>query len=225
VGEIAEISKERGVIFHTDAVQTAGKIPGRLADIGANLVSLSGHKFYGPKGAAALYMKEGTPLLPVLTGGAQERGLRAGTENVAGIVGLSEAMLLACSASEQEGKRLQDLRGRLERNICEALPGVKINGESARRTPNTSNLSFESVDGESIVLGLELRGICVSTGSACSTEDPDPSNVLLAMGLSPREAQGSIRLSLGKDTREEDIDATVSALVETVGRLRSISSA
>jgi len=196
-----------------------------LAQLGADLVSLSGHKFYGPKGTAALYIREGTPFSPVLTGGAQERGLRAGTENVAGIVGLSEAMVLACEESETDGKRLQGLRDRLEHEISETVPRVKINGRSVRRVPNTSNISFESVDGESIVLGLELCGIFVSTGSACSTGDPDPSHVLLAMGLSAREAQGSIRLSLGRETREEDIDATVTALIETVERLRSISSA
>ena len=224
VEEIAAIAKKRRVVFHTDAVQTAGKIPCRLGELGADLVSFSGHKFYGPKGTAALYVRDGTPLLSLLTGGPHERGLRAGTENVAGIVGLSEAMALALESSETEGKRLCELRDRLERRICSTVPRVRINGALPRRVPNTSSISFESVDGESIVLGLDLRGVCVSTGSACSTGDPEPSHVLLAMGLSPREAQGSIRFSLGKDTREEDIEATVNALVETIERLRAISS-
>jgi cysteine desulfurase len=224
VDEIAGIVKERGIVFHTDAVQTAGKLPRRLGDIRADLVSFSGHKLYGPKGIAALVVRSGTPLSPVITGGAHERGLRAGTENVAGIVGLAEAMALACEASEAEGGRLRKMRDRLEREIGSAVPGVTVNGAGAPRMPNTSNITFRSVDGESIVLGLDLRDICVSTGSACSTGDPEPSHVLQAMGLPAMEAQSSIRISLGRDTREEDIDATVSALAETVGRLRAISS-
>jgi cysteine desulfurase len=224
IEEIAELAKKRGIRFHTDAVQTAGKIPRRLCEFGADLISISGHKFYGPKGTAALYIREGTPLDPLLTGGPHERSLRAGTENVAGIVGLSYALALATESSESEYKRLQNLRDRFESQIGSAVPRMKINGSSALRVPNTSSMSFESVDGESIVLGLDLRGIYVSTGSACSTGDPEPSHVLLAMGLSPKEAQGSIRISLGKDTREEDIDTVVGALTETVKRLRGISS-
>jgi cysteine desulfurase len=224
VEEIAALAKKRGILLHTDAVQTAGKIPRPLCELGADLISVSGHKFYGPKGTAALYIREGTPLDPLLTGGPHERSLRAGTENVAGIVGFSHAMALAYESSASEYKRLQNLRERFEARISSAVPGMKINGALSSRVPNTSSLSFESVDGESIVLGLDLRGIYVSTGSACSTGDPEPSHVLLAMGLSPREAQGSIRVSLGKDTREEDIDAVVDALTETVERLRGISS-
>ncbi len=224
VGEIAALAKKRGIVFHTDAVQTAGKIPGRLCEIGADLISISAHKFYGPKGTAALYIREGTLLDPLLTGGPHERSLRAGTENVAGIIGLSKALVLAAESSESEYKRLQKLRDQFETKIASALPRMKINGATALRVPNTSSMSFESVDGESIVLGLDLRGIYVSTGSACSTGDPEPSHVLLAMGLSPKEAQGSIRISLGKDVREEDIDTVVAALTETVGRLRGISS-
>ncbi len=224
VDEIAAIVKKRGIKLHTDAVQTAGKIPKQLGKLGADLISLSGHKFYGPKGTAALCIRNGTMLSPLLTGGTHERGLRAGTENVAGIVGFAEALALALEASENEGKRLKNLRDRLEERICSAVRKVKVNSAAAPRVPNTSNISFESVDGESIVLGLDLKGICVSTGSACSTEDPEPSHVLLAMGLSAKEAQGSIRFSLGKDTGEEDIDVTVSALIETVEKLRSISS-
>jgi cysteine desulfurase len=195
-----------------------------LCELGADLISISGHKFYGPKGAAALYIREGTPLDPILAGGPHERSLRAGTENVAGIVGLSHAIALASDASASECKRLQNLRDKFEAQIISAVPRVKINGASAPRVPNTSSLSFDSVDGESIVLGLDLRGIYVSTGSACSTGDPEPSHVLLAMGLSPKEAQGSIRISLGKDTREEDINTVVDALRDTVTRLRGISS-
>jgi cysteine desulfurase len=223
VEEIATLAKKRGIVFHADAVQTAGKIPRRLCELGADLISISAHKFYGPKGTAALYIREGTPLDPLLTGGPHEHSLRAGTENVAGIIGLSQALALATESSESEYKRLQMLRNKFETKI-RAVPRIKINGASAPRVPNTSSISFESVDGESIVLGLDLRGIYVSTGSACSTGDPEPSHVLLAMGLSPKEAQGSIRISLGKDVREEDIDTVVDALAETVKRLRGISS-
>jgi cysteine desulfurase len=224
VEEIAATAKKRGIIVHTDAVQTAGKIPRPLCELGADLISVSGHKFYGPKGTAALYIREGTPLDPLLTGGPHERSLRAGTENVAGIVGFAHAMALAYESSEGEFKRLQTLRNRFEDLIRSAMPRIRINGASAPRVPNTSSLSIESIDGESIVLGLDLNGIYISTGSACSTGDPEPSHVLLAMGLSPKEAQGSIRISMGKETRDEDIQTVVKALASTIQRLRDISS-
>ena len=224
VEEIAAITRTRGIVFHTDAVQSAGKLPRRLGELGADLITFSGHKLYGPKGVAALYVRDGTPLAPVTTGGAHERGLRAGTENVAGIVGFAEAATLAFESSEAEGQRLRALRDRLEREVSSSILRVKLNGARTPRVPNTSNISFQGVDGESIVLGLDVRGICVSTGSACSTGDPEPSHVLLAMGLSAREAQGSVRLSLGRGTREEDIDVTVRALVNAVERLRRVSS-
>ena len=224
VKEIAALAKKRGIFFHTDAVQTAGKIPFRLCELGPNLISISGHKFYGPKGTGALYVREGTQLDPVFTGGPHEHSLRAGTENVAGIIGLSHALALAMESADSEYKRLQILRDGFESRINSLVPGVKINGAWAPRVPNTSSISFDSVDGESIALGLDLRGIYVSTGSACSTGDPEPSHVLLAMGLSPKEAQGSIRISLGKHTREEDIDTALRVLTDTVKRLRGISS-
>lgn len=225
VEAIAAVARARGIPFHTDAVQSAGKLPRRAAALGADLVTFSGHKLYGPKGAAVLYVRAGTALAPIITGGGHEHGLRAGTEDVAGIVGLAEATALAFAGAEAEGRRLQVLRDRLEEQVCSAMPQVRINGAGAPRVPNTSNMTFTGVDGESIVLGLDVRGICVSTGSACSTGDPEPSHVLLAMGLSAREAQGSVRLSLGRETREEDIAAAVQALVDTVERLRRISSA
>lgn len=224
VEEIAALAKNRAILLHTDAVQTAGKMPHKLCGLGADLISISGHKFYGPKGTAALYVREGTPLDPLLTGGPHERGHRAGTENVAGIVGLSHALDLAAESAESEYSRLRHLRDKFEDEIRSVLPGVRINGASAPRVPNTSSISFDSVDGESIVFSLDLRGIYISTGSACSTGDPEPSHVLLAMGLSSKEAQGSIRISFGKDNREEDIRAVVEALKNTVHRLRGISS-
>jgi cysteine desulfurase len=221
---ISTIVKENGVLLHSDAVQTAGKIPLHLEELNADLVSISGHKFYGPKGTAALYIRNGTPLIPMLTGGLHEHGLRAGTENIAGIIGLTEAMVLAIKALDSESKRMQKLRDLLEQGIRSKVPKIRLNGASAARVPNTSNISFDSVDGESIVLGLDLKGICVSTGSACSTSDPEPSHVLRAMGLSKEKAKGSIRFSLGMDNQEEDINFTIQAVIETVGRLRDISS-
>ncbi|MFA5137688.1 MAG: cysteine desulfurase family protein [Elusimicrobiota bacterium] len=224
VEEIGRMARSRGILFHTDAVQTAGKLPGRLADLGADLVSISAHKLYGPKGIGALYVREGTSLHPILTGGPHERGLRAGTEDVAAIVGFAEAMALACEAADAESRRLGELRDRFERRVTRGMGGVKINGAQAPRVPNTSSLSFQSVDGESIVLDLDLQGICVSTGSACATGEPEPSHVLLAMGLSEREAQGTARVSLGKDTRPDDLDKAAEALTRCVERLRRISS-
>lgn len=224
VEEIAALAKQQGIVFHTDAVQTAGKFPHRLCGTGADLISISGHKIYGPKGIAALYIRHGTPIEPLLTGGPHERGFRAGTENVSGIVGLSHAMALAVESCASESRRLQVLRDKFESLVTSVVPRVKINGATTQRVSNTSSVTFAGVDGESIVLSLDLRGIYVSTGSACSTGDPEPSHVLLAMGLSPKEAQGSIRISLGKDTRDKDIDTVVTVLAETVKRLRGISS-
>jgi len=224
VEELTALAHRRGIVFHTDAAQSVGKLPRRLTELGADLVTFSAHKLYGPKGAAALYVREGTPLASVTTGGAQERGLRAGTENVAGVVGFAEAVALTFEKAEREGGRLQALRDRLERGVASAVRGVRIHGTTAPRVPNTSSLSFEDIDGESIVLGLDVQGICVSTGSACSTGEPEPSHVLRAMGLSFRDAQGTIRVSLGHGTRKEHIDTTVRALKKTVARLREISS-
>jgi cysteine desulfurase len=224
IEEIAAMASRRGIVVHTDAVQTAGKLPIWLAELGADLVTFSAHKLCGPKGVGALYIRKGTPIQEITTGGAQERGLRAGTENVAGIVGFAEAVALAFEHAQTEGQRLQALRRSLEDQIRPLVPKTRIQGERVSRVPNTSNLTFDSVDGESIVLGLDLQDICVSTGSACSTGDPEPSHVLLAMGLSAREAQGSIRISLGQSTQQADIDASVKALQVIVARLRGISS-
>ena len=224
VEEIATTTRARGVVFHTDAVQSAGKLDRKLAELGADLVTFSGHKLYGPRGVGVLYVREGTPLAPWMTGGTHEHGLRAGTENVAAIAGCAEAVTLAFEEAETEGHRLRSLRDRFELQVGAAIQAVRFNGSEAQRVPNTSNISFQDVDGESVVLGLDVRGICVSTGSACSTDDPEPSHVLRAMGLSPRAAQGSVRFSLGRDTCAADLDATVSALKDTVAHLRRVSS-
>lgn len=224
VREIADLARSRGILFHVDAVQTAGKFPQPICSIEADLISFSAHKIYGPKGAGGLYIRKGTPIMPIITGGPQETGFRAGTENIAGIVGLAHAYTLATESAGSEANRLEGLRDRLETRLLSEFPEAKINGAEGVRIPNTTNISFEGVDGESIVLGLDLQGICASTGSACSTGEPEPSHVLTAMGLSTKEAQGSIRISLGKSTEEKDIDAVLNALAVTVKRLRSISS-
>jgi len=224
IEEIAAIAKKHRILFHVDAVQTAGKHPLKLSACGADLVSFSAHKFSGPKGAAALYVRQGTAIAPTMTGGLQEWGLRAGTENVAGIIGLAEALTLSCEGLETEIHRQQVLRDRLELDLQAKIPSIQVNGQKALRVANTSNISFQSVDGESIVLALGCQGFCLATGSACSTSESEPSHVLLAMGLSPLEAQSSVRISFGRDTHEEHLQAATVALSEAVTRLRSISS-
>jgi len=222
--EIGGIAREQGVLLHTDAVQALGKMAVDVEEMCVDLLTLSAHKIYGPKGVGALYVRRGTPLMSSITGGHQERGLRAGTENVAGIVGLGEAAALATQSLEQEAGRLAGLRDRLECGILERVEDVRVNSGGVLRVPNTSNMSFPSVDGESILLHLDLCGICASTGSACTTDSPEPSHVLQAMGLDPRLAQGSIRFSLGHHNTAEEIDRTVEAMVEIVPRLATISS-
>ena len=222
--EIAAIARERGVLVHSDAVQAVGKMAVDVDEMGVDLLALSAHKFYGPKGVGALYVRHGTPLIPTMTGGHQEFGLRAGTENVAGIVGLAEAMTIATEALEQETARLSGLRDRLERGILQQLDDVRVNSGGASRVPNTSSMSFPFVDGESILLHLDLRGICASTGSACTTDSPEPSHVLTAMGLEPRLAQGSIRFSLGHDNTAAQVDQTLEVMAEIVPQLCTISS-
>ena len=222
--EIGAIARQHGALFHTDAVQAAGKLVVDVEAWGVDLLALSAHKFYGPKGVGALYVRRGVPLISPVTGGHHEGGRRAGTENVAGIVGLAEALALATASLETEAMRVGALRDRLERGIMEHLDQVRVNSSGVPRTPNTANLSFRSIDGESILLHLDLRGICASTGSACTTDSPEPSHVLLAMGVEPRVAQGTVRFSLGHDNTAEQIDQTVAALADIVPRLRAISS-
>jgi len=224
LAEISEIAREHGVLLHTDAVQALGKMPVDVKQMRVDLLSVSGHKIYGPKGVGALYVRHGTPLTSCIAGGHQERGLRGGTENVAGIVGLAEATALASQGLEPEAQRLAGLRDRLECGILERIDDVRVNSGGVPRVANTSNMSFPSVDGESILLHLDLCGICASTGSACTTDSPEPSHVLQAMGLEPRTAQGSVRFSLGRHNTEEEIDQTVEAMAEIVPRLATISS-
>ncbi len=223
IAEIGKIARECGVYFHTDAVQTVGKIPIDVNELGIDLLSLSAHKFYGPKGVGALYIRKGTKIHPLIHGGEQERKRRAGTENVPGIVGLGEAAKIASKEMKQEYSHVKKLRDRLENKIKNNIDYIRFNGHPTERLPNTSNVSFEFIEGESLVLNLDLKGIAASTGSACASGSLEPSHVLSAIGVPPAIAQGSIRFSLGRENKEEDIDYTVENLVEIVGRLREMS--
>jgi cysteine desulfurase len=216
VEEFARISHEAGVLFHTDAVQACGKIAVSVEDSLADLLSLSAHKLYGPKGVGALFVRSGTPFKPVFRGGGQERARRPGTENVAGIVGLAEAARRAGALLTEESARLLALREEIEVSILGGIPGSHLNGEGLARTPNTANFRFDDVDGEDLVKRLDRDGFALSTGAACSAGAIAPSHVLIAMGLTPREVQGSIRVSLGRATRAEDARAFAAALRKAV---------
>lgn len=221
--EISAIARERGVLLHTDAVQAAGKMDVKVNTLGVDLVSLTAHKFYGPKGVGVLYVRQGTPILPLIYGGHQERELSPGTENIQGIVGLATALKLVTEEMDTEWPRIAALRDRLQAGILERIPDVQVNGNSERRLPNILNMSFAHIEGESLLLALDTKGIAVSTGSACSAGSTDPSHVLLAMGV-PRElAQGSLRFSFGRENDEQDVTYVLDALVEIVERLRELS--
>lgn len=223
IAEIGKIARTCGVYFHTDAVQTVGKIPINVNELGIDLLSLSAHKFYGPKGVGALYIRKGTKIHPLMHGGEQERKRRAGTENVPSIAGLGEAAKIASKEMKQEYSHAKKLRDKLENKIKDNIDYIRLNGHRTERLPNTSNISFEFIEGESLILNLDLKGIAASTGSACASGSLEPSHVLLAIGVPPAIAQGSIRFSLGRDNQKEDIDYTVENLVEIVGRLREMS--
>jgi len=223
VAELARLAKARGAVVHTDAVQTAGKIPVNVKGLGVDLLSLSAHKFYGPKGVGAIWVRRGLRLLPFMTGGKQERGRRAGTENVAGIVGMGVAARLAVAHMAEEGSRLGALRDRLERRILAAVPGTAVNGDPGTRVPNTTNISFDRVEAESLLIALDLEGIAVSTGSACSSGTLEPSHVLKAMGLPVHRTQNSIRFSLGAANTEAEVDRVVGVLPVVVDKLRNLT--
>src|SRR5438105_11742788 len=224
VEEIARIAAEADVFFHTDAVQAAGKLPLDVRKIGCDLLSLSGHKMHAPQGTGALYIRKGTLIKPLLFGGNHERSRRAGTENVPGIVGFGKAAEIAFAGfSNGETERLRGLRDRLQRGILEQVEEIGVNGGSAPRVPTTTNIHFDHIEGEALVIALDLKGLSVSTGAACSSGAIEPSHVLTAMGLTPDVARASIRFSLGKQTVEEDIDVALSLVPETVARLREIS--
>ncbi|MCD6415538.1 MAG: cysteine desulfurase NifS [Planctomycetes bacterium] len=223
LAEIAEITKERGVLLHTDAVQALGKIPVDVEELGVDLLTLSGHKIYAPKGIGALYVRSGSRFDPIIHGGHHEGHRRAGTENVASIVGLAKAVQLATGEIPCVAPRLAALRDRLERGIREKIAHVHLNGPPERRLPNVLNMSFAFIEGESLLLNLDMRGIAVSTGSACTSGTLEPSHVLAAMGVEPSLAQGSLRFSLGRDNTEEEMDFVVESLIEIVQRLRQMS--
>jgi cysteine desulfurase len=223
VAEAARIAHERGALVHCDAVQAAGKLPVDVGALGVDLVSLSGHKFYGPKGTGVLWVKRGTRLRAWARGGAQERNRRAGTENVPGIVGLGRAAALAREELGAEGPRLAGLRDRLEQKLL-AIPGARRNGEGPR-VPNTTNLSFEGIEAESLLMALDLAGIAVSTGAACAAGAVEPSHVLRAMGLAMDLVQASVRFSLGRSNTEAQVDRAAAAVAEAVERQRSRATA
>jgi cysteine desulfurase len=224
VDEIARIAREAGAYFHTDAVQAAGKVPIDVKAIGCDLLSISGHKIHAPQGTGALFVKKGTLLQPMLYGGRHERSRRAGTENVAGIVGLGRAAELAHAGfTNGEVERLRELRDRLESTIEREVESVGVNSKSVPRVPNTSSIYFDFIEGEALVIALDLKGVAVSTGAACSSGAIEPSRVLIALGLSPERARGSLRFSIGKQNTREDVDLLLSVLPDCVGRLRELS--
>jgi cysteine desulfurase len=220
LAEIAQVTRAAGVPFHSDAVQWAGALPLDVESIGVDLLTLSAHKFYGPKGVGALYVRRGTHLTPIHHGGGQERGRRAGTENVAGIAGMARALELAVAEVPAEAPRLTALRDRLLAALRDALPDVILNGHPVDRLPNNLNVSFCGVDNELLLLNLDLEGVAASAGSACTAGSLEPSHVIAALGASPERLRGSIRLSLGRETTAEEIDAAAGRIVSIVRRLR-----
>ena len=219
IAEIAKIAREAGVVFHSDGVQAAGKIPVNVAELGVSLYSISGHKFYGPKGVGALYVRKGTKLAKTMHGGHHERDLRAGTENVAGAVGLGRA----AETVAEDG--IEQLCDRLEHGILGRVSGVHVNGAGAPRVPNTSNVRFDGIDTEPLLIALDLKGFAVSSGSACSSGVAEPSHVLTAIGLTKEQARSSLRISLGRSNTVEQVDALIEAVIESVAHLRKLAPA
>jgi cysteine desulfurase len=223
IADLAAICRERGVLFHTDAVQAPGQLPLDVNALSVDLLSLTAHKFYGPQGVGLLYLRRGTPLVPQINGGAQERRRRAGTENIAGIVGLAKALTIAESERTTHASRLRALSERLIDGVLTRIPQSWLNGDRESRLPSIVNLGFACIETESLLLLLDQRGICASSGSACTSGSLEPSHVLLAMGLSPEEANGSIRFSLGKQTTDEQIDIVLDLLPDLVAQLRTVT--
>lgn len=223
IAEIGEIARQAGIYFHTDAVQAVGHIPVKVDELGVDMLAMSAHKFYGPKGVGALYIRKGTKLIPLMHGGEHERRRRAGTENVPAIVGLGKAAEIAQREMDAEAKRLIHLRDKLLKGLMGRIEHIRLNGHPARRLPNNVNVSIEFVEGESMLLNLDLEGIAASTGSACSSGSLEPSYVLLAMGLSHELAHGSLRFSLGRETTEEDIERVLEVSPRIIAKLRAMS--
>ena len=223
VEEIGKIAREAGVYFHTDAVQTLGHIPVNVDKLKVDLLSISAHKFYGPKGVGALYVRKGVKLVSLMQGGEQEKRRRAGTENVAAIVGLGRAVELAGLEIGKEAERLAYLRDKLIKGLGEKIDHIHLNGHPTRRLPNNVNVSVDFVEGESMLLSLDLEGICASTGSACSSASLEPSHVLLALGLPAEQGHGSLRFTLGRENTEADVERVLEVLPGIVARLRAMS--
>ena len=221
--EIGRIAKEADVYFHTDAVQSAGKIPIDVNTLQVDLLSISGHKLYAPKGIGALYVRGGTRLRQLLYGGHHQRGFRPGTENVAGIVGLGKAVEIACKSLAEDAQRIAALRDKLQQGLLQRVPHSRVNAGAAPRTPNTTNLVFPGVEGEALLIALDLKGLACSTGAACSSGAVEPSHVLTAIGLPPEEARASLRFSLGRHTTPADIDFALNVVPAAVAQLRELS--
>lgn len=222
IAEISKIAKERGILFHTDAVQAVGHIPIDVSELGVDLLSLAAHKFRGPKGVGALFVKKGIFLPALLTGGGQEKGRRAGTENVAGIVGMAAALEEAAANMDENVKKVTAMRDRLIEGLLK-IPFSQLTGDPVNRLPGTASFVFECIEGESLVLALDSKGICASSGSACSSASLDPSHVLLAIGLKHEVAHGSLRLTINEDNTDEDIDYILAELPTIIARLRDMS--
>ena len=212
------------ILVHTDAVQAMGQIPVNVKDWPVDMLSMSAHKFYGPRGVGALYIKRGTPFEPLLMGGGQERQRRSGTENVPAIVGMELALSLAVMEQEEQGKKLSRFRDTIIEGLSKNIEGILINGHRRDRLPNNVSVSFLGVEGEPILLGLDFSGICASSGSACSSASLEPSHVLLAIGRTADQAQGTLRITLGRDNTQEDVDYLLEVLPKLVERLRSMPS-
>lgn len=224
IKEIGKIVKEAGIYFHTDSVQTTGHIPIEVNDLGVDMLSISGHKLYGPKGVGALYLRKGTKIVNLIDGGAQEKNRRAGTENVTGMVGLGKAVELAEKRlAGGEVDKVVKLRDKLITGIMDQIENVRLNGHSTKRLPGNVNICFEFIEGESMLLNLDMKGVAASSGSACTSGSLEPSHVLLAIGLPPEIAHGSLRLTLGKDNTEEDIDYVLDILPKIIEKLRALS--
>lgn len=223
IAEIGRIARQRGVIFHTDAVQAGGALDLDVERLHVDLLSLSGHKLYAPKGVGVLYVRQGTPILPTQTGGGQEFGLRSGTENVPYAVGMAHALRLAHDVRASEGERLRSLRERLIHGILEAVPGARLTGHPTERLPGNASFCFGGLEGEALLLRLDVEGICASTGSACASMEEAPSHVLTAMGIDVTEARGSLRLTLGRENDDEDVARVLRVLPRIVADLRAMS--
>ena len=223
IGEIGKITRERGVYLHTDAIQSVGKIKTNVEELKVDLLSMSAHKFYGPKGCGALYIRKGVKIMPYQHGGQHERRMRAGTEDVPGIVGMGKAIELAMQDMEEKSKRIKNLAEYLYRGLMERLDHVHLNGHPTERIPGTLNLGFEFVEGEGLILNFDMKGICAATGSACTSGSLEPSHVLVAMGCDPVITQGAIRFSLGNSNTSEDMDYCLEVIPPIVKRLRAMS--